>query len=359
MKKIAVSIFFATISLVLAGQGKPNWLDEEFRQMKYPENVFITGFARSDLNDGKTLDDAIQQAKTEAQADLSRKIRVQITSRITTETTAVSADGQYRETESLTGSTTVESDIELVGLYTESYYDPARRMAYAFAVVKRDEVAGFYRRMIHQELNEAENILSIAKEIAAAGKRMNARSKAVEAKIILNGVRSYRYWLAAVDSQPYEGEREKSLQRTVEQLLTDLKQIASVYLDCRYENSGGKDDAFGSDPGILRDIIAQALSENDCSVTENRGEADYELTLVTSTTQRSDGTGQYGVLSYYANVNGSLFNRATGQKVVDFAIFNNPAAYATGRSPEDAATKAFKQPELKEKIMEMVLSKIQ
>jgi hypothetical protein len=82
-------------------------------------------------------------------------------------------------------------------------------------------------------------------------------------------------------------------------------------MDCRHEYKGYKNDAFSSDPDIFCDIIIQALSENDCSVTDNKEEADYELTLITSTTQRSDGKGQYGIISYYANVKGSLYNRMT------------------------------------------------
>ena len=113
------------VSFVLAGQGKPDWVDENLRQTKYPEHLFITGFAWIETNGAKTSQDVTQQAKMEAQAELSRKIRVQITSRITVETTAGNTHGQYRETENLTGSATAESDVELVGLSTTTYYDPA------------------------------------------------------------------------------------------------------------------------------------------------------------------------------------------------------------------------------------------
>jgi hypothetical protein len=57
-------------------------------------------------------------------------------------------------------------------------------------------------------------------------------------------------------------------------------------------------------------------------------------------------------------VKGTLYNRMTKKKTVDFSIFNDPNAYAAGKSPEDAATKAFKLPALKQKILEKVLSKM-
>ena len=133
---------------------------------------------------------------------------------------------------------------------------------------------------------------------------------------------------------------------------------AKVFLNCSYEFKGYKDDAFSSDPGIFCDIISQALSEKDCEVTDNKEDADYELTLVTSTTQRSDGkNGQFPILSYYANVKGTLYNRSTQTKTV-FSFLNDPDSYAAGKSPEDAATKAFKLPELKDKVMDKILPKI-
>jgi hypothetical protein len=131
-----------------------------------------------------------------------------------------------------------------------------------------------------------------------------------------------------------------------------------VYVDCQFEQKGGVHDVFAGDPGILCDIDKSAISENDCSVTDNRDEADYELTLIASTTQRSSGSGQVSLISYYANVRGNLYNRLTGKKTLDFAFLNDPEAYATGATPEVAATKAFKLPKLKEKLMDKILTKI-
>jgi hypothetical protein len=131
-----------------------------------------------------------------------------------------------------------------------------------------------------------------------------------------------------------------------------------VYVDCQFEQKGGIHDVFAGDPGILCDIVKSAISENDCNVTDNRDEADYELTLIASTTQRSGGSGQFSLISYYANVRGNLYNRLTGKKTLDFAFLNDPEAYATGATPEAAATKAFKLPKLKEKLMDKILTKI-
>jgi hypothetical protein len=131
-----------------------------------------------------------------------------------------------------------------------------------------------------------------------------------------------------------------------------------VYADCRYEFNGYKDDAFSSDPEIICDIIKQALNENECSVVNDEIEADYTLTLIAYTKQRSDGSGDNGIISYYANVKGTLYNHKTKKKIVDFSILNDPDIYAVGKSPEIAATRAFKLPILKQKILDKILPKI-
>ena len=130
MKKIAAAILLATVSLVMHGQGRPVWLDEDFRQMRFPANEYVTGFAFGELPAGQSLQDVAGQMITEAQADLIRKIRVQITSILQTETSAVSQNRQYLETETFANRTTAESSAELTGLSTESFYDPATKRVY-------------------------------------------------------------------------------------------------------------------------------------------------------------------------------------------------------------------------------------
>ncbi|HPW65458.1 MAG TPA: hypothetical protein PLY32_00460 [Salinivirgaceae bacterium] len=63
-------------------------------------------------------------------------------------------------------------------------------------------------------------------------------------------------------------------------------------------------------------------------------------------------------MSYYANVKGTLYNKITNKKTVDFTFFNDPDAYAAGRTPADAATKAFRLPALKDKILEKIIPNI-
>jgi hypothetical protein len=235
-------------------------------------------------------------------------------------------------------------------------------MIYAFAAVRRADLSAFYQKQITLDLNKVESALGIAEQLTAAGKKMSAFRECSNAAKLFAGITLYQDLLAAVNAEAsneaLQTERCNILQQTLAQELINLEQSTFVYVDCQYEFKGYRDEAFSDDPEIICDIVKQALSENECSVVDDEGEADYTLTLIAYTTQRSDGSGTYGIISYYANVKGSLYNHLTKKKTVDFSIINDPSVYAAGKSPEIAATKAFKLPALKQKILEKILPKI-
>jgi len=370
MKRI---VYFLLVWAVLGGncisalaQTPPTWTQDAVRERSYPALEWYTGFVRDRLKAGANAATALQALERDAQNQLAESIIVTIEGDTRMENASRQLQSGGRNTEVITmdyrqavrtatAATTVKTEVR-------SYHDPATDALCAFAAVRRADLSAYYRKQIDVDLNKVETAIEVSQQLTAAGKKMSARRKVDEARAILAGVSFNRDLLVAVDAASDESSlqtrRSNSLLRTVQSLLIRLEQSTFVYMDCRHEFKNYKDDAFSSDPEIMCDIIAQALSENECSVTDNRDEADYELTLITSTTQRSDGKGDFAILSYYANVKGSLYNRMTQKKTVDFAIINDADAYAAGRSPEDAATKAFKKPELREKVLEKILPKI-
>jgi len=362
-------LFFLLMNLSLVGWAQtspPAWTQDAYRERNYPAQEWYAGFVRDRLKPGANAGNALKALERDAQNQLAESIIVTIEGETRVENTSRQRQSGDYSSEVITTDyrQAVRTATTATAVKTEvrSYHDTSTDMLYAFAAVKRADLAAFYKTQINVDLNKAETAVGVSGQLVSAGKKMNARRKIEEAKQILTGVSFYRDLLVAVDALADERElqtqRGSKLQRTVEQLLINLEQSTFVYLNCSYEYKGYKDDAFSSDPNILCDIIAQALSENECSITDNKEEADYELTLITSTTQRSDGKGQYGIISYYANVKGSLYNRMTQKKTVDFSILNDPDVYSAGRSAEDAATKAFKLPALKNKVLEKILLKI-
>jgi len=366
--KVLLSFILIWLPLVAWTQTTPpEWTQDAYRESQYPSQEWYTGFVRDRLPAGANVANSLKSLERDAQNQLAENIIVTIKGNTQVENTSrqIQSDNarvevtstDYRQSvRTATAATTVRTEVK-------SYYDPTAGTIYAFAAARRADLAAYYQKQIDVDLGKVESAISISGQLVAAGKKMSARRNIADTKEILSGITFNRDLLVAVnpdaDESSLQTQRSNDLQQKVAQLLINLEQSTSVYMNCSYEFKGYKDDAFSSDPGILCDIISQALSENDCRVTDNKDEADYELTLITSTTQRSDGkTGQYSILSYYANVRGSLFNRATQKQTATFSVLNDPDCYSAGRNPEDAATKAFKLPELKNIVLEKILPKI-
>jgi hypothetical protein len=367
MRRILITLLTAGLPLGLYGQAAlPLWTQDAYRERSFPADAWYTGFARDRLKAGADVNKALKALERDAQNQLAEGIMLTVEGSTQVETaseqrtsgghTAEHSSTLYRQAvKTATQAKTVKTDLK-------SHYDPAAGMVYAFAAVRRADLAAFYRKQIALELGKVETALAVADQLVAAGKKMSARRKCFEAEKTLENLSLDQRLLAAVDEHAAEehlqADRANQLVQTVEQKLIDLEQSTFVYVDCRYEYRGYKDDAFSSDPSIICDIVKQALSENECSVVDDAAEADYTLTLSASTTQRSDGAGAAGIITYYANVKGTLYNRLTKKKTVDFSILNDPDAYAAGKSAEDAATKAFKLPALRDKILDKILPKI-
>jgi hypothetical protein len=355
MKKLLFAILLGLPLIVSGQEASPMWMDDLYRKTNYPTDVWYTGFAHDRLKEGADVAAALKAVELDARNRLSESIIVTVesVSQVGNSSSQTFADGRQTEVitteyqqaiKTATSATTVHTDIE-------SFYNPTTNDIYALAAVKRVDLRAFYIRQIDLDLNNVGMAIELSGQLVASGKKMSARRKIEEAKQMLQNVEALSNLSIAVDARIGDGElqvaRAKNLRQTVEQLLIDLEQSTMVWVD-----------SSGDATGIFSDIIKQALSENGCSIVDVRDEADYELTLSTSSTQRSGGTGPYAVLSYYANVEGSLFNRLTNKNVASFSILNDPAAYSAGRSAEDAIAKAFRLPSLRDKVLEKIMARI-
>jgi hypothetical protein len=366
MKKL-LWMLCALLSLPVYGQmDAPLWIQDIYREQNYPAEHWYTGFSRDRLKAGAIAGAALKTLERDAQNQLAESIIVNIEGATQVENTSVAIQTGNKSAEQITtgyrqavrtatAATTVKSEVK-------SYHDPASGTLYAFAAVRRTDLAAYYQKQINNDLNRVDVALETAEQLVAAGKKMSAFRQCGTAKKTLDGIAHYQDLLTAVDAtasaDALQQDRSAALQHTLNRKLITLEQSTFVFINCKYEHKGRKDDAFDDNPGIICDIISQALSENDCSPVDDPAEADYELTLTASTTQRSDGSGAYAIISYYANVKGSLYNRLTQKKTADFSILNDPDAYSAGKSPQDAAMKAFKLPALKNRILEKILPKI-
>ena len=366
-KKSAVIFLICVICVQIHAQ-PPEWTQSAYRESNYPASEWYTGFAFNNLRAGENAATALGTLRQNALNALTERIVVTVRSttelstvrqqRQTGSTTVEEINRDYRQAvQTATTATTVNTDVR-------TYHNTATGEIFAFAAVRRSELAAFYRRQLNVDLNRAETAIGVSEHLVEAGRKMSASQKVKEAREAVISVYSYIDLLSAVSAEnishsDLQIDRAGDLMQTVERLLIHLEQSTFVYITCSHELRGGRNDAFTSDPGVFCDIIAQALTQNDCSITDNLEEADFILALVTSTTMRSDGvTGQFPVLTYFANVRGTLFNRVTNRQTATFTILNDPKAYDEGRDPQEAAMRAFNLPALREKVLENILPRI-
>jgi hypothetical protein len=302
MKKIASIFFLLSVSLALFGQVIPDWLDDDFRRMKYPEDVYFTGYAYGEVSGGKTLQDVTQQMKTDAHAALSQKIRMQITSRIQSEISALSVNGQYRESESFSNLSATESSAEIVGVKTESYYDAKTRTVYAFASVNRYELTGYHKSNLAMNLAQAEGLLQTAENLAEAGEKSKARQQCEAVKPLLAKVRATQDFLTALDANispdDLQQSRTESLHDRLVQMQAQLAQATLVYMECSESN-------FAKPATVVCNQLKSALAGKGCSFTDDPALADFRMQIGVTTRHHND---YQGFTTCYADVTVNLFD---------------------------------------------------
>lgn len=365
MKRLLWFLWFGASIAVNAQTGLPIWVHDVYRRINYPPEQWHTGFMQDRLKPNENAAAMLKTIERDAINKLAESIIVTVDSEMQVDN---ANSRQERGSSSETGATSIKQKIRtvtsatLINLDVNSYYDPSTGLLYAFAAIKRSDLYNYFLTQLNMDIDKAETAVKVLKQYFIANNKSSGRNKIKEIKGLFSDIRFYRTMINVTNpdanGKNVPPRREDELYSTFEQLLFSFDTNIIVYINCQWEQKGIKNDAFKKDPGILCDIITQALNENECIITNDIGKADFELKLITSTTQRSSGNDSYGIISYYANAKVSLYDRTEKKRLMDFNIINDSNVYAAGRSPEDAATKAFKLPALKNTIMDKILPAI-
>jgi len=346
MKKIFLLFLFALATINLFSQGKPDWVDIDFRNMKFPVNVYFTGFAYGEISPKQTRQDAINQLITDAQADLIKKIRLQISAKSQTKIEAVSNSGKYDENETFTSQATTESNAEIVGMKTESYYDAKEKLVYAFAYAKKNELFDYYKSSLSINLTQIEGIIKTAQDLEAEREKAKARQQLENAKPLFSKARYAQEMLTAIDANttPEELQLKKteSLYNQFTQMQAKLAQAVHIYVV-------SNEDLFGERVDIVTNKIKADLAAKGCSFTKER-EADFKLNIKATT---RSSTTQGGIVFCYADTSVELYD-IHKQKVV----FGDELTEKGGSSSLDKAGRKAME-EVAKKIAEKLTHWIQ
>jgi hypothetical protein len=157
------------LSLILLGlttasqAAKPEWVKRHGQSSEHPSGEYLTGYGVA------SGDDALEQAKQAAAADLARKISVRIESEVSDVSREENGDYTYKIA-AVTRSTT---DVQLSSLKYEEPYKK-RGKVYVLAWVRRTEAARSRRRDRDRAMSELRACMKVAAEQEKAQRRAAA-----------------------------------------------------------------------------------------------------------------------------------------------------------------------------------------
>ncbi len=155
----------------------PEWISKDFRNSNYPEHSFLKGYVEIiDINK-KYIDEEMKQVVDAAKANLTQSVKVQVKSVSTSNV----SDYNGQIDDYFNQKTTSSSDLQLIGLQTDSYYDKKTKKGYGFAYVNKNRMVEYYRSEIGKNVSDITNIMDQSSGMQSKGDIKQAFKKGLEA----------------------------------------------------------------------------------------------------------------------------------------------------------------------------------
>ncbi|GHT10491.1 hypothetical protein AGMMS4956_01940 [Bacteroidia bacterium] len=320
----------------------PQWVNDAYREMSYPRNVFITGFSSETVRPGNNVEQIKKRLILDAQKKISESIRVQVKSAMDVRDKSAEVNGRTTMESYTDEAVQTSSNAEIVGVKTETYYDQRTNEVYAFAYANKYEVIGYYKANISMLIGQIEGSLKTAKNLEQSKEKSKARRQCEEAMSIFAKVRYAQDLLTALDaadSESLQQTKSERLRNEATQMMARLAQGVYVYMK-------SSEDLFGKKVNIIAGKLKAILAQNGCSFTDNAAQADLQLTLSTTTREISNDNG---MVFCYADTQVDLYDNHKDKSVYNDEISQKGG----GASQERAGRKALEDaaPKLAEKIM--------
>lgn len=359
-------VFLAALSPgSLLAQEVPPWTDEEYRRQAYPSEDYYLGFSQDMLPAGGSLGSFLSSLEELARTRLVEEIQLKINASSESVTQSLSRqEGEYYREQILNAyrqRIETSTSAVAVGVEVMSYYNSATRMAYALAVVGREDLANYYGERIELLLTRVEGERAALASLKEAGKKILARERCLAALAQLEEIYSWQQLYIAVkpdaSAEVLQHGRYEELKLSLESEVIRLEQSTRLFLSCRWHCREFPEHEEQAE--VVAQMLKSALSERGCTWVDQPDQADFILELKISTSLRSDGSGPYGVISYYANAVGQLYNCHLKRVVASISLQNDPRIYAGAGNHLLAVRKAFQQRALQEALLAAILPKIE
>ena len=308
----------------------PDWIEGKYRESHYPQELYYIGFATYQKQKGEAVNNAISEVKTMAYNQLSQSIIMNVNVSSTSAMTAINNNGEYSESELYKEVSTITSASELSNTKLFTYYDEDLSIAYAFAVVQKDELIRNYTRKLDVFKQRVQDYLGSAEIKKERNEKSLAIAECDTIYTILPKITDCLKMLIVID--PTFQYKENLAQLSVLKHKTDnlhsaLNQSIMVILELK--------GAVHSDlKELLYSEIMNVLTENNCSLAKDGSIADYKI-CVDIETRFSSSDGE--IIYVYSDAQAKLCDECK-KKVI---YINNYSAKGGASSEDKAQRKAL------------------
>ena len=197
-------ILFLLIGIVLniyAQGSSPDWTDYEKRHSIFPENSFLVGFSAEINENGQNIDELLKMLQGFARTHLVESITVTIKS---VATLNVSNMDEITH-QSFKQKSVSYSNIKVLGLKSETYYDKKKKTAYAIAYAKKTDMIKSYQFEINKHKSAISRKIVAAVKFNNKGNQQNALKNYYEAMPLFREIESRQTIIIALDPNTSSG----------------------------------------------------------------------------------------------------------------------------------------------------------
>ena len=275
------------------------WYDEDWRRVSYPRDLYVQGFVIGEVQVGESIEQTHQRVKEKAQAEAIQNIVTSIdyNAQSVTQSTQISGTSGFQEMieELYVTSTRIHSAIQdIPNLSIESWHNPDNNQVYAFAWVKKSELAQKLTRQIINKLTRAEIAIEEAEDLVKEGEKIAARNSILQCVKYLQEVEEHQKVIQSIDHsvvlEDLSMAESTALKQRASALYQQLKNGVFVYI-------GGEVSIFEKAYPAFIQQVKQEISSIGCTFTKKEEEADWVIWLHGTT--REYNTLQTGAYTAY------------------------------------------------------------
>jgi hypothetical protein len=283
----------------------PAWYVKDFRVENYPYDEYLVGYMEGGLIGNETLEEATERLKKMAQSELIETVLVQIQSYTESSVQDISLQSDSRVVQFYEASVKTESNMEITGLVTETYYNPESKTISAFAYANRFEIIGYYKANIFFNLQQINQILTNSNQLFEIGEKFKAKNE-LEKTIPLFAKVDYSYGLLIalkgnIDTLQFANTLK--LRTEIMQKLARLEKGVFVLIR-------SQEDIFGTTSDLLSNALKRDIK--GCTFTTDDTIADWLININASAREYSFSGGFY---FSYVDVIASLTRTKTNQLI--------------------------------------------